>query len=251
MQKKYLTIIKTIKATYAEYELEEFYNFLERNDLQARFEYSFRKCLLPFIYLETSEEVLAQVFAEEKLYLLLSTWLEKNRLTETEEYILLYHKVLLHRNAVSRKLLNERNFYGNRDNIKLAVEKHCKGKSLLIVQDSSPYRRIKFPVKSILLGVSTCPHCKRDACAVIGISSNYYLQNAYMFEFICLNCGEFSTSSEAPEVWDRWINLTKQMEHPDKLLTPQNLEGLIFDKTDKIYKQLTSSAPKLVLRDKV
>jgi len=251
MHKRYPSIVETLRKTYSEYELEEFYMFLDRNDMPARLGYSFMKNLLPFIYLEISEEALMKVFTEEKLYLLLSTWLEKNRLTETEEYSLLYHKVLLHQNTLCRKLLNERNFYGNRENIKLAVEKHCKGKNLLLVYDSSPYRRIKFPVKSILLELSACPHCKRDACAVIAISGNYYIQNSYAIDFVCLNCGEFSTSSEAPESWDRWRNLTKELEHPDVMLGPQNLEGLIFDKTNKHYKQLQSSAPKLVLRNKV
>jgi len=251
MQNNYSTIINTIKATHWEYKLEEFYKFLDLNDMPSRLEYSFRKNLLTFIYIETHEEFLAQVFAEEKLYLLLSTWLEKNRLTETEEYCKLYHKVLLHQNTISRKFLNERNFYGNRENIKIAVEKHCKGKNLLLVSDSSPYMRIKFPVKSILLGLSTCPHCKNNTRAVIGISGNCYIQNTYVIDFVCLNCGEFSTSSEAPEIRDSWANLTKQLEHPDVMLSPKNLEGLTFDKKDKNYKQILSNAPKLTLKNNV
>jgi len=249
MYNHYSNTLKTLKKSLEEYDLDEFYKFLELNDLPSRLEYSFRKNLLTLVYLEKDEEFLLQIFVEEKLYSLLLAWLKKNRLTETKLYAPLYHKALIHFDAISKKFLNERNFYGNRDNIKLAVEKHCKGQNLLLISDFSPYKQKTFPVKSASLPLSTCNHCGKKSCATISISGDLYLENVYAIEFICLECQEFSSISSAPEVWNKWLELDKEIQHPDFLLKEKNLNGFIFDKADD-YEKIPRVTRELVMNDR-
>lgn len=249
MYKQYSNILETINNDFLTYDLKEFCKFLELNDIPSRLEHSFRKNLLQFVYLETNEEFLMQVFVEEKLYSLLLAWLKKNRLIETQTYANLYHKALIHFDMISKKLLNERSFYGNKDNIKLAVEKYCKGQNLLLISDSSPYKQKTFPVKSAILPLATCSHCGKKSCAIISISGNLYFDNVYIIEFICLECHEFSTGSSMPEIWSKWIELDKEIKHPDFLLKDFNLNGFIFDKSDD-YVKLPKITRELVLNDR-
>lgn len=249
MHKQYQDILKTMTKAFQEYDLTEFFNFLDKNDMPSKLEYSFRKNLLPLINLETSEGFLMQMFVEEQLLELLLKWLKRNRLTDTKEYAELYHRVLIEHNHIKTQLLKEKNFYGNRDNIKQAVKNHCKKQNVLLVTGITDLKLNAIPMRSIEFPLYQCPHCGKKSCATIAISGNPNLeQSIYVIEFICLECRQFSYSSSAHEIWEQWIRLNKETKNPDYSLLEMNLDGLIFDKT-KEYLRIPRKAVKLVLNE--